>query len=303
MDKAAVEAEKAKLDTHLKKFEMAGQIMAPVKDQATWEMARQQTAQVFGPEAAAQMPAVYDPALVEQKRQQAMTVKDQLEQKWKALDYQLNVDKFGETTRHNKATEATAQGQLGVSQAQLGVSRERLNFEKQNGGKPPAGYRWAPDGQSLIPIPGGPAEKDKLNEGQGKATAYAARMQNADQTINDLIASGTKTPSIASQIPGGLGNLVSTPKQQKMEQAQRDFVNAVLRQESGASISPAEFDNARRQYFPQIGDSADVIAQKAKNRAIAIAGMKTQAGPGAKSVDAIANTQPQSGGIKFLGFE
>jgi hypothetical protein len=31
--------------------------------------------------------------------------------------------------------------------------------------------------------------------------------------------------------------------------------------------------------------------------------MKTQAGPGAKSVDAIANTQPQSGGIKFLGFE
>jgi len=33
------------------------------------------------------LPEQYDPALIEQKRAQAMTVKDQLEQKWKAMEY------------------------------------------------------------------------------------------------------------------------------------------------------------------------------------------------------------------------
>lgn len=80
-------AEKTQIEGHLKKFELAGQIMSGVKDQATWEVARQQTAQVFGPEAAAQMPGQYDPAVIEQKRQQAMTIKDQLEQKWKAMEF------------------------------------------------------------------------------------------------------------------------------------------------------------------------------------------------------------------------
>ncbi len=44
-----------------------------------------------------------------------------------------------------------------VAQGNLAVSQSRLNFDKQQGpaGKPPAGYRWTPDG-SLEPIPGGP---------------------------------------------------------------------------------------------------------------------------------------------------
>jgi hypothetical protein len=51
-------------------------------------------------------------------------------------------------------------------------------------------------------------------------------------------------------------------------------VNAVLRRESGAVISPEEFANAERQYFPQIGDSRPVIEQKARNRRAAIEGMR-----------------------------
>jgi len=35
------------------------------------------------------------------------------------------------------------------------------------------------------------------------------------------------------------------------EQAKKNFVNAVLRLESGAVISPSEFTNADKQYFPQ----------------------------------------------------
>ncbi|MNY33828.1 hypothetical protein D3C86_1681260 [compost metagenome] len=55
----------------------------------------------------------------------------------------------------------------------------------------------------------------------------------------------------------------------------------MLRQESGASIAPSEFDNARKQYFPQPGDSDKVIAQKARNREIAIQGLQNNAGKAA----------------------
>lgn len=142
----------------------------------------------------------------------------------------------------------------------------------------------------------GYARPDKpLTESQGKATAFAMRMQKADELMSGLNAKGTLTPSIIKQgvdglplVGDGLGALankyVANSSQQELEQSQRDFVNAVLRQESGASISPAEFDNARRQYFPQPGDVAGVIAQKAANRKTAIEGMKVQSGPGAKSI-------------------
>lgn len=96
---------KAALEEDLKNFEVAGQIMAPVRDQAGWEVARQQTAQVFGPDAAAQMPLQYDPRLVEQKRLQAMSIKDQV-----AAEHQKLV--LAETGRHNRTTEGlTARGQ------------------------------------------------------------------------------------------------------------------------------------------------------------------------------------------------
>ena len=85
--KSNLETMKLQVEQHLKNYEVAGQIMNGVSDQATWERARAQTAQVFGPEAAAQMPVQYDPALIAEKKAQAMSVKQQLEQKWKEMEY------------------------------------------------------------------------------------------------------------------------------------------------------------------------------------------------------------------------
>ena len=69
----------------------------------------------------------------------------------------------------------------------------------------------------------------------------------------------------------------------QLDQAKRDFVNAVLRRESGAVISDAEFANADQQYFPQIGDDAATKAQKARNRAVALEGMKADVPKGYKA--------------------
>jgi hypothetical protein len=75
-------------------------------------------------------------------------------------------------------------------------------------------------------------------------------------------------------------NMAASPQRQKLVQAQRDFVNAILRRESGAAISESEFNNAQRQYFPQPGDGPDVIEQKKQNRMLAIEGLMAGAGKG-----------------------
>lgn len=157
-------------------------------------------------------------------------------------------------------------------------------------GRAPAGYRFKPDG-SLEVIPGGPAETTKITEAQGKAGLYSSRASESDTILRDLegkiSVEGLAAKRGLEKMPGVGGvassaaNYALSANQQKVEQAQRDFVNAILRQESGAVISPSEFDNAQKQYFPQPGDGKEVIEQKRRNRETAIKGLKVMAGPAA----------------------
>lgn len=134
----------------------------------------------------------------------------------------------------------------------LRLQGERLEFDKKN-----------------------PTEKP-LNDTQSKALLFGSRMREADKVLEALARDGTTTSVPGSRAGYGVGSVVtalsSAPKQQ-IDQAKRDFVNAVLRRESGAVIADSEFDNADKQYFPQIGDSKEVIAQKARNRKLAIDGI------------------------------
>lgn len=163
------------------------------------------------------------------------------------------------------------------------------------GGRAPVGYRWGATG-NLEPIPGGPADPAtkgaKLakppTEGQAKALVFSSRMQVADDVLNELAEQGQRNPNLvkrfAESLPfigegaGMVANTIGSAGEQQVEQAQRDFVNAVLRRESGAAIGVDEFRNASKQYFPQPGDSPAVIRQKAINRQTAISGMKAEFG-------------------------
>lgn len=138
-------------------------------------------------------------------------------------------------------------------------------------------------GVVINPATGKPAVPFKaepnLTEGQAKSNLFGTRAQEANKIIATLSAQGVQSPSLAQQVTGGegmtgaLATAFATPQQQQVDQAQRDFINATLRRESGAVISPQEFTNARKQYFVMPGDSPQVSAQKARNREIAIAGM------------------------------
>ncbi|WP_180177470.1 hypothetical protein [Acinetobacter sp. YH12039] len=119
-----------------------------------------------------------------------------------------------------------------------------------------------------------------MTEQQSKDALFGARMQEAHKILTALEAKDIKAPVINSIVPFGAGAKISNAlpsilggasvEQQQYVQAQRDFINAVLRKESGAVIADSEFENAQKQYFPQIGDSDEVIAQKARNRELAM---------------------------------
>jgi hypothetical protein len=140
-------------------------------------------------------------------------------------------------------------------------------------------------GQPLKPT----ARERPITEYQGKNALYGTRAAEADKSLLELeekiSTAGLATKQALQNVPiiGGLagaaGNVMLSKEQQRVEQAQRNFVNAVLRQESGAVISEQEFENAKKQYFPQPGDKPEVIAQKRQNRKTAIEGFKKIAGP------------------------
>jgi hypothetical protein len=123
------------------------------------------------------------------------------------------------------------------------------------------------------------------NEAEKSAAGYADRMTDAAGQLNEHEAQGLNaTDQFLTQspfIPGFLGNGIvgrTNPDYQLFDQARRNFINSQLRRESGAVISPEEFDNANKQYFPQPGDSKDVIDQKRANRERAVSSMIRDAG-------------------------
>ena len=138
-------------------------------------------------------------------------------------------------------------------------------------------------------------ERMKLNAekmptgSQEQANLYARRAASSDKIISDLeseyspLAINFKESVGKTWIFGGLleagVNQTLSLNSQRADQAQRDFINAVLRRESGAVISDAEFANARKQYFPQSGDKSELLMQKRANRQIEIDGIRQSSGP------------------------
>jgi hypothetical protein len=141
-----------------------------------------------------------------------------------------------------------------------------------------------------------------LTESQGNAAAYGMRMKEADAILEQMAKKGTLRGANIEAVPfvgEGLGKILpsvlggTSESQQQVNQAKANFVTAVLRKESGASISDSEFQREDKKYFPQVGDDAKTIKQKADARKLAIKAMEIQAGPGAKNIQ---QYQPSVGG-------
>ena len=152
--------------------------------------------------------------------------------------------------------------------------------------------KQGPEGPIAGPDPTSPgnplvAPGNAMNHDQAQAASYTDRMAKSHDILNSLESAnqglGAAT-GVAAEATRDMPyvdkarNVFLTSDRQKLEQAQRDFANAILRKESGAAISQSEFANTRQQYFPQPGDSEEVIAQKQQNRLTAMRGMGREAG-------------------------
>lgn len=104
------------------------------------------------------------------------------------------------------------------------------------------------------------------NASQASANGYADRLNESNLTIDQL---GKKFSGNFSQLPF-VPNFLKSGDRQAYEAAKTNFVTAVLRRESGASISPTEFKNEELKYFPQPGDKASTVTFKESARNTAI---------------------------------
>jgi len=115
----------------------------------------------------------------------------------------------------------------------------------------------------ILPSPKMIEGKD-LTEGQANALGYASRLSLNEKTLNEIAVKGYK--------PGGLFELGFTPERLQSEDrkvykaAKSNWIAAKLRPESGAVISDKDYADADFQYFPQPGDTAKVLKQKAELR-------------------------------------
>lgn len=163
-----------------------------------------------------------------------------------------------------------------------GPNGEIFTVHPQSGtGAPVVG----PDGGQLT-------KGDKpLTETQGNAAAFGMRAKSSNDLFNGLEASGAPVGSVTNLLAQHrVTNVVAPEWAQKAQQAKLNFMSATLRKESGAAISPSEYDAEDRKYFPQPGDSAGVTDQKRQARDLAIQTLRVQAGQqGQKSIDASAH--------------
>lgn len=136
------------------------------------------------------------------------------------------------------------------------------------------------------------------NQSEFAARGYADKARQADENLGGLIGKGFDPSAPGLAVQSMLPNLFKEGNVQQSEQALRQFVNAILRRESGAAIPESELKNYRKQYWPEAGDSSDTLSQKTAARRLAIQGLEAegsrvpsslgaQGGPTGVSIDAI----------------
>jgi hypothetical protein len=139
----------------------------------------------------------------------------------------------------------------------------------------PQGMTIESDGQGgfrLIQGPGAGAAKP-LTEGQSKDVVYATRAKGALEVLEPVAGELTNLGSRAAELdPTGVirGN-VQSPEYQVAKQASDEFLQAILRKDTGAAITSQEQALYGVTYLPQPGDGPEVLEAKraARQRAVA----------------------------------
>lgn len=216
----------------------------------------------------------------EQLKMREQQVQQMHEQRMQGLTNQQARDAEG--ARHNAAME-----QMRAE----GINLRRMGSALGGGGqrRAPEGFRWTDSGD-LEFIPGGPRDpaskqaSPKTSDSERASAGYLQRMQKSEEILSNPSLSGSVKPEILPSAARAFrmetaANAMSSVNRQQIDQAQMDWVRAKLRKESGAVIGEKEMADEITTYFPKLGDSPAVIAQKRMSRKAAEEQMRIGAGP------------------------
>ena len=173
---------------------------------------------------------------------------------------------------------ATAEeaAQYGATAGQIDTSSGRF-YPIQ----PPSGMsiETGPDGTTRI-VQGPGVTSKPFTEGQSKDVVYATRAQGAldefDPVANKLTSRGERLLEI---VPLGFGRDYQDPDYQVAQRAGTEFLQAILRKDTGAAITEAEQVEYGRVYLPQPGDSQEVLKSRAAARKRAVAALQAGMSP------------------------
>lgn len=149
---------------------------------------------------------------------------------------------------------------------------------------PPSGMsiETGPDGATrIVQGPGAGNRAATFTEGQSKDVVYSTRARGAlgrlDPVADALTSAGQRA---AGRDPTGVvRGAVQSNDFQLAQQAADEFLQAVLRKDTGAAITSQEMDEYGRTYLPQPGDGTAVLQQKQEARHRALAAMEAGMGP------------------------
>lgn len=153
------------------------------------------------------------------------------------------------------------------SQGYTGTYMDYLGAKKGNG----MSITTNPDGTTSI-VQGGPAKA--LTEGQGKDAVFFTRGAGALPTLDKYGDALMNLPAaVGGQVPI-LGNYVKPEDYQQADQAGKEFLQAILRKDTGAAITKEETSEYGSVYLPQPGDKPGLLAQKKAARGRALQAIK-----------------------------
>ena len=118
----------------------------------------------------------------------------------------------------------------------------------------------------------------KLTEGQSKDLGFYSRGIYANADLGNLENSLVDLGGNVAGKMGVVGNYFKDPKYRQAERAGREFLAVVLRKDTGAAVTPAEFELYGPMYLPWPGDDKQTISDKKVARERAMQGIRLGGG-------------------------
>lgn len=216
------------------------------------------------------------------------------------------------TTEQGRAAMAADAAQAANAYASAARTRQNMGIDAAQFALQRSG-RWDPDGSAKAAgAPGGL----KLSEGQSKDVLYYTRGNEANKLLDtldkNLTATGGQQGAVRGTLDAALrglpvvgdsafvNNMVSD-RRQVAEQAGQEFLASILRKDTGAAITPQEFEIYGAMYLPRPGDSAAQLEQKRQARSTALQAVRASMGGAAAALPEVQAVAPRSIGEALGG--